>query len=92
MGPKLFRAFVEAGLPAPAMRMEALIGGGPHESAYGLVAEVIISMLPAMQKLGIVTADDVGPQTLEQRLREAVIAQGGVVISPGLIGAWTHKL
>src|SRR5215831_2465682 len=34
LGLELYPAFVAAGLPGPSMRIDALIGGGPHCSTY----------------------------------------------------------
>jgi SAM-dependent methyltransferase len=50
--------FVDAGLPGPSMRMDALIGGRPDCPAVELTAEVTRSLLPAMEKLKIATARD----------------------------------
>jgi hypothetical protein len=74
------------------MRMDALIGGGPDCPAYELVAEVTRSLLPVMEKLNIATATDVDVSGLAQRLRDEVVAAKGVVLSPGLIGAWSRQL
>src|SRR5215470_12497497 len=49
MGLQLYRTFLSAGLPAPSLRMDALIGGGPDFPAYQLIADVIESLLPAME-------------------------------------------
>jgi SAM-dependent methyltransferase len=91
MGLQLYPTFLRAGLPGPSLRMDALIGGGSDCPAYELIADVTESLLPAMEKLGIATADEVWIPTLAQRMRdEAVVAQA-VVRSPGLIGAWARK-
>lgn len=81
-----------AGLPGPTMRMDALIGGGPDCPAYEMVAEVTRSLLPVMEKLNIATATEVDVSGLAQRLRDEVVAAKGVVLSPGLIGAWSRQL
>jgi hypothetical protein len=71
--------------------MDALIGGGPDCPAYELVAEVTESLLPVREKLKIATATEVDVSSLVQRLRDEVVAASGVVLSPGLIGAWSRK-
>jgi ubiquinone/menaquinone biosynthesis C-methylase UbiE len=91
LGMELFAVYQEAGLPAPKMRHDALIGGGPDVYAYGMIAGVARSLLPAMEKLGIATASEVDIETLRDRLRDEVVAGGGVVVSPALIGAWAQK-
>jgi SAM-dependent methyltransferase len=92
LGLELYSVFLAAGLPGPSMRMDALIGGGPDSPAYELAADVIRSLLPVMEKLKITTATEVDLSTLAQRMRDDVLASKGVVLSPGLIGAWSRKL
>jgi ubiquinone/menaquinone biosynthesis C-methylase UbiE len=92
LGLELYSVFVDAGLPGPSMRMDALIGGGPDCRAYELAAEVSRSLLPVMEKLKIATAAEVDIASLTQRLRDEVVATRGVVLSPGLIGAWSRKV
>jgi 2-polyprenyl-3-methyl-5-hydroxy-6-metoxy-1,4-benzoquinol methylase len=74
LGLELYPMFLAAGLPGPSLRMDALIGGGPECPAYELVAEVIQSLLPVMEKLKIATAAEVEISTLAQRMREEVVA------------------
>jgi SAM-dependent methyltransferase len=92
LGLELYSVFVAAGLAGPKMRMDAVIGGGPDCPVYELVAEVTGSLLPVMEKLKIATATEVDVSSLAQRLRDEVVAARGVVLSPGLIGAWSRKL
>ena len=42
-------------------------------------------------KLGIATEEEVDIDTLAQRLRDDVVASGGVIKTPELVGAWTRK-
>ena len=73
------------------MRMDAVIGGRPDCPAFELVAEVARSLLPAMEKLKIATAKEVDISNLVGRIRNEVVGARGVVLSPGLIGAWSRK-
>jgi ubiquinone/menaquinone biosynthesis C-methylase UbiE len=91
MGRRLFAAFLAAGLPAPAMRHEALIGGGPDFAGYAWLAGVAGSLAPLMDKLGVAAADELALDTLAKRLREDAVARGAVVWSPPLIGAYTRR-
>lgn len=91
LGLELYSVFMAAGLPGPSMRMDALIGGGPDCRAYEMVTEVTRSLLPVMEKLKITTATEVDVSSLTQRMRNEVVASKGVVLSPGLIGAWSQK-
>jgi len=91
LGLELHSVFLAAGLPGPSMRMDALIGGGPDCPVYELVAGVTRSLLPAMEKLKIATATEVDISSLEQRMRDEVVAGRGVVVFPALIGSWSRK-
>ena len=53
---ELYPLYVAAGLPGPSMRMDAMVGGGPDFGGHEIVADVARSLLPAMEKLGIVVA------------------------------------
>ena len=92
LGLELYQVFLAAGLPGPSMRMDALIGGGPDCPVYELVAELVRSLLPVMEKLGIATAAEINISSLEERLRDEVVATKGAVLSPGLIGSWSRKI
>jgi|SRR5215510_7636688 len=91
LGSELYPVFLAAGLSGPSMRMDALIGGGQECPLYEIVAELVQSLLPAMEKLKIASAADVGMSTLAQRIRDEVVALNGLVFSAGFIGAWSHK-
>jgi len=88
MGPKLFGAFVEAGLPAPSLRVDTPAGGGPQWPGYELVAATVRSLLPMMEALGAVSADEVDIETLADRLRDEVVAAHGVQVLAPVYGAW----
>jgi SAM-dependent methyltransferase len=91
MGLKLFTTFREAGLPGPQMMLGARIGGGADMPGYEYTAQTVRSLLPMMESLGVATAQEVDIETLADRLRDEVVAGGGVIISPAMIGAWTRK-
>jgi ubiquinone/menaquinone biosynthesis C-methylase UbiE len=91
-GLELHGIFQRAGLPAPTLRLDAAVGAGPDTPAYEMLPEIVRSLLPAMESLGIATVAEVGIESLGRRIREEVIANHGIVISPSLIGAWaTHE-
>lgn len=90
LGLELYPIFLAAGLPGPSLRMDALIGGGAG-FPYEIIAAAIQSLLPVMEERKIATAAEVDTPTLAQRMRDEVVAGGGVVLSPGLIGAWSRK-
>jgi SAM-dependent methyltransferase len=91
MGPKLYPAFLAAGLPAPAMLAEAVIGGGVTFPGYALWADLVRAILPAMERHGIATAAEVEIETLADRLCAEVVAGGGCIATPTFVGAWSRK-
>jgi SAM-dependent methyltransferase len=91
MGFKLRGAFVEAGLPEPKMELNAPVGGGPRWGGYELAAGTIKTLLPLLERFGIATSEEVGVETLTQRLREEMVASGGVGKPPEMVSAWAQK-
>jgi ubiquinone/menaquinone biosynthesis C-methylase UbiE len=87
MGPKLHAVFKGAGLPAPQMRVDGLIGGS-ESIVPALMADVIRSILPLIVQFGLATESAVDIETLEDRLRAELEAADGSISSPLLIGAW----
>ena len=91
IGLKLNEIFRQAGLPGPTMRCEASISAGPEWDGYDQLALVTRTLLPFMQKVGLVTAGEVDVDTLADRLRAEIKEMGGVGHGPDVISAWAHK-
>ncbi|MEV0090946.1 methyltransferase domain-containing protein [Streptomyces sp. NPDC050738] len=89
MGLALHDVYRDAGLPAPQLRLEATVESGPDASVFGW-ANVVIGILPLLERLGIATREEVGPATLTDRLRAELLDQDGLLISPLMIGAWSE--
>jgi SAM-dependent methyltransferase len=90
MGLKLFMTYLAAGLPAPQLRRDAPMGGGPGWPGYAYVAATLRSLLPFLERAGPVRADEVDLDTLEDRLRAEVVDQDGVQLLPAIVGAWAR--
>src|SRR6266567_1003915 len=91
MGIKLYSTFVAAGLPPPRMRLEALVGGGANGlDLLRLAANLVATLLPEMERLGVATAADVGLDTLLARMRDEAIALSSVIVGTYQIGAWSR--
>ena len=90
MGIKLDAVFRAAGLSAPFMHLEAVVGGtrGGFDWAHQ-VAELIVTMLPEIQGRGVATAAEVGIQNLEERMRREIEA-GSVISGRSEVGAWAR--
>lgn len=90
MGIKLESAFRGAGLAAPAMHLEAVVGGTRGGSDWlHQTVELVATMLPDMEKQGVVTAAEVDIDTLEERMQHE-IATDSVIVSRFEVGAWSH--
>jgi SAM-dependent methyltransferase len=92
MGLRLHPTFVRAGLPAPRLHMEIRAGGGPDFPGYRLLAQFIRTVMPQLERLGLTTAAEVDIDTLAERLREEVVASGGVLALPAMVGAWARTV
>jgi SAM-dependent methyltransferase len=90
MGLRLFTTFVAAGLPAPRVRMDGLVGTGGDWLGHRWIAESVRSLVPALERFGLATAEEVGIETLEARLRAELAASGGTVCPLVWCGAWTR--
>jgi SAM-dependent methyltransferase len=92
MGIKLHASFLAAGLAAPAMRLEAFIGGGATAADYlrFAAADLIGSVVPELVRLGVATVAEVDIDTLHERMLAEVIANGSVIVGRSEIGAWTR--
>ncbi len=85
--PRLFR---DAGLPEPQMLQMARVETGADSPAYNYMVEMSRTLLPAMERLGIATAEDVALDTLAERMRAEVVEKNAVMVLPPLIGAWAR--
>ncbi|HET7289279.1 MAG TPA: class I SAM-dependent methyltransferase [Thermodesulfobacteriota bacterium] len=93
MGFKLLPVFRAAGLPEPVMHMDAFVGGAASAGLDWFVS-TIRSLVPMMVKHGVASAEEVGIDTL----RERIIAEAAgsdaldwVGMSNTWISAWTRK-
>jgi SAM-dependent methyltransferase len=91
MGFKLRPAFLEAGLPEPRMELNAPVGGGPRWGGYEFAAGTLRTLLPLVERFGMATAEEVGVDTLAERLREEMVASGGVGKPPEMVSAWAPR-
>jgi ubiquinone/menaquinone biosynthesis C-methylase UbiE len=77
-GSRLIEHFAAAGLPQPELYGEMFTGGGRDSLMYRYLTDLLRSLLPVLVELGV-PADEVGIDTLEERLRDAVVAAGAQV-------------
>ena len=90
MGFDLYRTFVDAGLPEPYMHFESPVGGPPSWAGYSYVANGFRSLLPLIVEYGIATEEEVGVETLAQRVRQEVVAAKRPLLLPPHVTAWAR--
>jgi ubiquinone/menaquinone biosynthesis C-methylase UbiE len=86
----LIEHFSSADLPQPALFSEIPVGGGVDAPHYAWLAGVARTLLPRMVETGVVTAETVAIDTLESRLRSAVVDARSQVEWPAQVCAWTR--
>jgi SAM-dependent methyltransferase len=91
MGIKLHATFVAAGLPSPTMRMESVIAGGADCSDnIHFEVDPVRSLLPEIVRLGLATPDEIDIHTYADRVRDELVASGGVIVGRSEVGAWSR--
>jgi 2-polyprenyl-3-methyl-5-hydroxy-6-metoxy-1,4-benzoquinol methylase len=88
LGPRLWTIQQEAGLQPKGM-----IGVQPHfgpEDPEGpaILAGIVRTVVPLMERSGVASAAEVGTDTLQQRLGDELRTYGSVFAHPMLISAW----
>ena len=86
MGLELPSVFERAGLPAPEMRMEMLLGNDLESARW--TSDLLKSLLPQIRRLGLSVAKVGDFETLAERLRQEAVASGNAAPCVALIGAW----
>jgi SAM-dependent methyltransferase len=88
LGPGLWAVLQAAGLQPSGM-----IGVQPHfgpedPDGAAILAGIVRTVLPLIERLGVATAAQVGADTLQQRLSGELAASAAVFAHPMLISAW----
>lgn len=91
MGLKLYQTFLAAGLPAPCMQMDVHLLTPTDRLGSALAANTVRGALPYIETFGLASAEEVGIDTLEERLHAEVVARQAVVTEVALVGAWARK-
>lgn len=90
MGLSLHRIYQEAGLPAPTMRVEMLLGDDPEFTRW--IFDLFCTVRLQSQNLGL-SLEKLGDlETFPDRMQAEVAAANTVVPWVALVGAWSRKL
>jgi SAM-dependent methyltransferase len=87
----LYQAFLDAGLGAPAMAVQAPFCGADRLAGCAWFAASLHSLLPVLEQYGIVTAEILDVETLAARSRAEVAATGVPLILLPVVTAWAGK-
>jgi len=89
MGLRLVNAFVQAGLPPPAVRTELRVVRGADDLGYAFFEGAIRELLPTLQGCGAASAGDL--EAFARRLQQEISAAGGHIFLPLQVGAWARR-
>jgi SAM-dependent methyltransferase len=92
MGRQLPSIFIAAGLPRPRLIAAQRVESGGDTFAYNYICSTVRSLLPLIVRHGIATADDIGIDSLADRLCNEAANADTVVYMPRLVAAWAQKL
>jgi SAM-dependent methyltransferase len=93
MGLQLHSTFVKAGLAPPSMAVSALAGGGTDGlSGIDLISDLAATMAPVMDQMGVITVSELGPETLQDRIRAEATANASIVVGRYEVGAWSRRI
>jgi ubiquinone/menaquinone biosynthesis C-methylase UbiE len=84
-----YRAFQDAGLPAPAMRLEVPIGDDPNIVQYAF--DLFSTLLPRMRQYELPLGELGDIETLRTRLEEERATARRFGSTVGLVSAWSRK-
>lgn len=90
MGSKMLAAFLAAGLPRPTMIAASRVECGPDSQGYAYMVATLRSLLPILERAGLVTAEEAAIETLADRLRQDAVANERVTFLPRMVGAWSR--
>lgn len=90
MGLALSPAFRGAGLGHPQMLLGARIESGPGAKGYLQLAGIVRTLLPAIVGTGVASAEEVGIDTLADRLRAVFVESDATLVAPALVGGWAR--
>jgi SAM-dependent methyltransferase len=90
MGAKLPAVYAAAGLPAPKLAMETVIGAGADSAEQvRFTTDIVVTLLPELEKHGRVAPGEIDPATLADRVLADIAACGSVFVGRSEIGAWS---
>jgi ubiquinone/menaquinone biosynthesis C-methylase UbiE len=90
LGPRLPQLFRAAGLPDPQTIGRVMMQAPPAYECTRYTTATIRSLLPMIEKYGVANADEIGIDTLAERMQQALVEANATMIMPTLVGAWAR--
>jgi SAM-dependent methyltransferase len=90
MALRLAAVFTAAGLPDVVLTSAAPAERGGDAVGWSIVAGDVTSLLPVMERSGVATAEEVGADTFERRVRAEAAERDAVLLNPLVVGAAAH--
>lgn len=87
LGSLLWRVFRDAGLPEHTLVVCQKLNPPTSTTGVTMLAEIVRSLLPMMEKLGVVRADEVGIETLAEEIQGALVENDAALLMPCVVGA-----
>lgn len=89
-GAALYSTFRAAGLD-PELAGMTRVGNSRELDGFAFISESIRSLLPFLEKLQIASAEEIGMDTLQDRLIAEAISGDHCILYPRIIGGWAVK-
>jgi SAM-dependent methyltransferase len=84
---RLAGIYTAAGLTRATLTSAAPAERGGDAVGWSLVGGDAVRLLPLMERVGVATAAEIGPETFEQRLRAQAAEHDAVLLNPLVVGA-----
>ncbi len=84
-------AFAGADLPTPNICLQTLVASQQHVWEWvAAVYDIVESLLPAMVRLNVATAEEVDLPTLRDRLMEEATTSRSLIVGRSEVGIWVR--
>jgi ubiquinone/menaquinone biosynthesis C-methylase UbiE len=87
MALRLAAVYTAAGLSRVTLTADAPAERGGAAVGWSLAGGDVVGLLPLIERVGVATADEIGPETFERRLRASAAEHDAVLLNPLVVGA-----
>ncbi len=90
MGLRIRNTLLQCGFVDPEVLLTARVEGGGDSPVYEHLAKTVRSLLPAIVRFGVATAEDVDVDTLAARLRAEITDVDGTIVGSMMVGGFAR--